>query len=208
MNAKLSLEMMRTTTPRWMMTTHRSIASSDPGIHIKIILIIIITINFNKTSLLVLFPQILVTGNNGKAPGRQRIPVMCGACGTFGHEATRNGCDLTAQVLLILRFIKREPQAIKHILQKHKEYQEYRKKNSGSGSKLSERFKAHAKARNYGATPRVHALFDILGDTLEDLDEHEGTVAKLTDQDDSLQEDDSAAMKEVEAFYDTSEAEE
>ena len=146
---------------------------------------------------------------------RPRLPETCPACGTYGHNAEKNGCDLTGQVLMILRYIKRQPKMIGSILKKHWDHQDNRKKTLGPYKSLNTRFQEHARNRNYNFSPQVRAIFDVVAETMEDLErEDEGIVHSLEDQ--NIEEEfgelwDSPAVKslqEVDDFYDTAEDQE
>ena len=117
---------------------------------------------------------------------RKRINATCPACGCFGHDANKNGCDLTAQVLMILRYIKKEPNRIKTIINKYQDHQEGRKQYLQNKSRFSDRFRKNAVARNFKYGPQVWALFDIVGDTLDDImDEENGIIHQLDEDDDA-----------------------
>lgn len=117
---------------------------------------------------------------------RKRIDATCAACGCFGHDANKNGCDLTAQVLMILRYIKKEPQRIKSIINRYADHQEKRKKYIQKKGRFSDKFHQNANARNYQYGPQVRALFDLVGDTLDDIFEEDyGVVHQIEDDDTS-----------------------
>ena len=114
--------------------------------------------------------------------------MTCSACGTYGHDAKKNCCDLMAQVLMVTRYIKKEPKGLKIILQKYQDHQDTRKCNLLNKSFLSERLQHKANNRQLKFSPQLRALFDVLGDAMEDIfDEECGVIQNLEDKlDDSF----------------------
>ena len=82
-------------------------------------------------------------------PQRSQIDTTCPAFGPYGHNATKNWCNMTAQIVEVLRFIKQKPQMLPTILSKHKEDQERRSKALRRAGGMRERFQNKVQARKY-----------------------------------------------------------
>ena len=98
---------------------------------------------------------------------RKPIQQWCKCCGTFGHDVFRNGCDFAAKVLLAESFLARNPNMQQRIIDTYKAAQKKNGENRKTHGIMARRLQENAARRNIQVTGNVRALFDIVGETLE-----------------------------------------
>lgn len=103
---------------------------------------------------------------------RQRLSRFCRCCGQWGHCATVNGCDFAATFINTHNFLSENPEEVDNLLKIYKANQNKRR-NSKPGTSnfkghMAKRFIQTANKRDVRVGDKVRALFDIVGETLEE----------------------------------------
>ncbi len=98
---------------------------------------------------------------------RPRLDETCEACGKYGHQVSKNGCDFCAQLILADKYIKNNPNMANDIVEKYQRLQRQRRNNLPRRGNLSARFQANAKKHNLNINGKVRTLMDVLGETME-----------------------------------------
>ena len=118
------------------------------------------------------FRNVGVQNNQEKPSLRKRIPRICRCCGQWGHCATVNGCDFAANFIHTHNFLSENPNEVDNILKIYKGHQNRRRDSKPGGSytkgHMAKRFMQTATKRDVRVGDKVRALFDIVGETLEE----------------------------------------
>lgn len=98
---------------------------------------------------------------------RKPIHQWCKCCGTYGHDIFKNGCDFAAKVILVQSFLNRNPNMQRRIVESYQAVQKKNGENRNNQGIMAKRLQENAARRNIQVTGNVRALFDIVGETLE-----------------------------------------
>ena len=102
---------------------------------------------------------------------RPVIGTFCKCCGTYGHDVYRNGCDFAAKLVQVDEFLTKNPHMTTQLLEKFKESQKKHGANrTGRSYKgaIAQKMRDNAGRRNVPLNGTIRALFDVVGDALED----------------------------------------